>query len=104
MVNGDSAPPFTIYHLRFTKRLLLLVLVLLLGDGLLGGGSALGSGRLRLVLVEDGLDDRLVVLGGLDVRVPAERAQLLIALQLAALLRNQAADEVLLERVVALVD
>src|SRR5687768_4826892 len=105
MVNGEwnVKLPFTIYHLPFTKRLLLLVLVLLLGlrGGVRAGG---GGGRLRPVFVERGLDESLVVLGGLDVGILAERAEVLLALLLGALLRYHAADEVLLEGVVALVD
>src|ERR687891_558365 len=100
MVNGVAESPFTIYHFLFTRGLLLLGLVLLLGGG--GRGRALGGGRLLLVLVERGLDDRLVVLGGLDVGLLAERAEVLLALLLGALLGHHAADEVLLEGVVAL--
>src|SRR2546423_15546994 len=98
MVNGRCSLPFTIYHSPFTK-LLLLVLVLLLrrGGGLL-------AGRLPLVLVEQGLDYFLVVVGGLDVGLLAERAQVFVVRLLGALLRDDAADEVLLEGVVALVD
>src|SRR5437588_12914334 len=98
MVNGRCSLPFTIYHSPFTK-LLLLVLVLLLrrGGGLL-------AGRLPLVLVEQGLDDLLVVVGGLDVGLLAERAQVVFAPLVGAFLRHDAADEVLLEGVVALVD
>src|SRR5215212_7558061 len=101
MVNGDSRLPFTIYHFLFTKELLLLALVLLGGGvaGVVAGGLLLG-----LVLVEHGLYDRAVAGRGLDVSLLAELAQVLLVLLVGALLRHDAADEVLLEGVVALVD
>src|SRR3712207_6494690 len=71
----------TIHHLPFTiyqPLLLLLVRRLRL------------AGRGRPVL-EQGLDDGLVALGGLDVSLGAELAHVLVALLVGALLREQAA-------------
>src|ERR671926_517724 len=101
MVNGSRKPPFTIYYLPFTNRLLLLPLLLLLGGGGGGGGRV---GRGALVLFEQRVDGLLVGLRGLDVSLVAEVAQVLLALGLGPLLRQHAADEVLLEGLVALVD
>src|SRR5919202_6584103 len=93
------SPPFTIYHSPFTK-LLLFILLFLLGRGLFAGRLPLGRVgglHLLLVLVEERLDDFLVVVRGLDVGLLAQAAQVLLVLLFGALLRDGAADEVLVE-------
>src|SRR5437763_11854111 len=106
MVNGGTAfLPFTIYHLPFTN--LLLLVLLFLHGGLFAGRLLLvlvGGLHLLFVLVEERLDGSLVVVGRLDEGVLAQAAQVGVVLLLGALLRQRAADEVLVEGVVARVD
>src|SRR5918993_141791 len=103
--NSASYLPLTIYYLPCcrTSVRLLLVLRVLRGGGVLLGGVLLDGAVLR-VLVEDGLDDSLVVFGGLDVSLPPQRAQVVVALLLGALLRDEGAHLPVVEGVVALVD